>query len=74
VTLAAMLWPRARADYSGRVGVGRMVFAVLLVMGAIPLAIEIAYHRYWPHIAIFSLVWIAMSAIGRLARYALARE
>ena len=74
MTIATLLWPRTRGNYSNRAVYGRAVDIVLTFGGAIPLAIELYYHRYWPHIETFTLVWIAMAAAGRFVRFALARE
>ena len=74
MTIAALLWPRARADCSYRAALGRLSYFASLVIGAFPLTIELIYHRYWPHVLIFIAAWVFMSAFGRLTRLVLARE
>lgn len=74
MTLGSVVWPRSGSDLSQKAVVGRFLHVVFSIIGAIPLAIELVLHRYWPHIAAFAIMFLALNLIGRILRYLLARE
>jgi hypothetical protein len=73
--LRAVIWPKARKDYSMRTAFGRVTYVAMLIIGSLGVIVELIYwHGRWDHLAIYAAMWLAYAALGRLARLVLARE
>jgi len=61
--------------YSLRVGCGRLLHAVFLIIGSTGVLIELTFwHGRWDHLLSYLLVWVGASFLGRIVRAVLSRE
>jgi hypothetical protein len=70
-----LVWPPMARRYTLRVGVGRLLHAILLVLGSLGVLLELVFwHGRMDHLASYFLMWVGAAVIGRGIRAVLSRE
>jgi len=70
-----LVWPSMARSYTLRVGIGRLLHAVLLVLGSLGVVLELVFwHGRLDHLVSYLAMWVGAAAFGRGIRAALSRE